>query len=64
MCLFTRWGISGTALKWFCSYLSNHTQIVTMESSHSASDYHTFADLQGPVLGPYYSPYITLSLEN
>ncbi len=36
--LSTRCGIGGIAPKWSYSYLSNHTQTVTIESSHSASE--------------------------
>ena len=47
-----RCGITGTALKWFESYLSGRTQCVTINSTQSAPNVLDFGVPQGSVLGP------------
>ena len=46
------YGISGTALSWIQSYLTNRTQSVTIESFSSSSSPLFFGVPQGSVLGP------------
>ena len=50
--LETRFGINGTALDWFRSYLSNRSQAVRINNSSSEKMYHNFGVPQGSVLGP------------
>ena len=45
-------GISGTALLWFSSYLSNRHQRFNIFGSRSLSKYIPFGVPQGSVLGP------------
>ena len=47
-----RFGITGTSLKWFESYLSNRSQYVQIENSTSAKKKLHFGVPQGSVLGP------------
>ena len=47
-----RFGITGTSLKWFESYLSNRSQCVQIENSTSAKKKLHFGIPQGSVLGP------------
>ena len=47
-----RFGITGTSLKWFESYLSNRSQCVQIENSTSAKKKLHFGVPQGSVLGP------------
>ena len=51
-CLETRFGINGTALNWFRSYLSNRSQEVRINNSSSEKMYLNFGVPQGSVLGP------------
>ena len=50
--LETRFGINGTALDWFRSYLSNRSQAVRINNSSSKKMYLNFGVPQGSVLGP------------
>ena len=50
--LSTLYGISGTALKWFKSYLSDRSQTVTINSNSSKPAILHFGVPQGSVLGP------------
>ena len=56
MTLFKRlqitYGISGSALSWFSSYLSNRTQSVSINDSSSTEVNLSFGVPQGSVLGP------------
>ena len=53
-----RFGIGGTALEWFQSYLSNRTQFVNVNGSTSERHVLQFGVPQGSVLGPLlYSMY-------
>ena len=59
------YGISGTPLSWFKSYLSNRTHIVTINNKISQPTLLNFGVPQGSVLGPilfilYPKPLITL----
>ena len=46
------YGISGTPLNWFSSYLSNRTQTVTNNNKLSQPTLFNFSVPQGSVLGP------------
>ena len=46
------YGISGTALSWFKSYLTGRTQMVTIDNNYSKPSILCFGVLQGSVLGP------------
>ena len=48
------YGISGTPLNWFRSYLSNRTQTVTINNKLSQPTLLNFGVPQGSVLGPIY----------
>ena len=50
--LSSRYGISGTALDWFTSYLSNRCQQVKIHDYISEAVYISFGVPQGSVLGP------------
>ena len=50
--LETSFGINGTALDWFRSYLSNRSQAVRIKNSSSEKMYLNFGVPQGSVLGP------------
>jgi hypothetical protein len=50
--LFSLYGISGTALDWFRSYLSNRTQFVTIDDCSSEKTDVKLGVPQGSVLGP------------
>ena len=50
--LETRFGINGTTLDWFRSYLSNRSQAVRINNSSSEKMYLNFGVPQGSVLGP------------
>ena len=53
-------GLSGTVLNWFISYLSNRTQCVTIEGEISLTHNLSFGVPQGSVLGPFlYTLYTT-----
>ena len=59
------YGISGTPLSWFRSYLSNRTQTVTINNKLSQPTLLNFGVSQGSVLGPilftsYTKPLTTL----
>jgi len=47
-----RMGIRGTALEWFRSYLSNRTQFVDINGTHSRERKIKISILQGSILGP------------
>ena len=49
--LFSRFGIGGTALEWFRSYLSDRTQFVNVNGSTSEHHVLQFSVPQGSVLG-------------
>ena len=56
--LSNRFGITGTVLEWFRSYLSDRTQFVQVNGACSASHVLEFGVPQGSVLGPLlYSMY-------
>ena len=60
-CLLDWFGVGGSALKWFSSYLTEHYQSVTLSDLQKL----LFSVLQGSVLGPllfplYISPLSTL----
>ena len=57
-----RLGISGTALKWFMSYLSGRTQSVSVENICSKPSPLQFGVPQGSVLGPLLYTIYTLPL--
>ena len=46
------YGIRGTSLKWFTSYLSNRTQYVSINNTSSDTKHITCGVPQGSVLGP------------
>ena len=50
--LFSHFGISGLALSWFKSYLTNRSQSVIIENQKSKSQSLQFGVPQGSVLGP------------
>ena len=50
--LSNRFGITGTVLQWFRSYLSDRTQFVQVNGACSASHVLEFGVPQGSVLGP------------
>ena len=50
--LFSYFGISGSALTWFKSYLTNRSQSVIIENYHSKPQKLQFGVPQGSVLGP------------
>ena len=52
LCLSSRFGIGGTALEWFRSYLSDRTQFVNVNGSTSERHVLQFGVPQGSVLGP------------
>jgi len=45
-------GISGAALKWITSYLTDHFQVVIIDSEHSKPVLLKYGVPQGSVLGP------------
>jgi hypothetical protein len=47
-----RFGITGEALKWMMSYLSNRSQVVSIASTSSSNHQLTSGVPQGSVLGP------------
>ncbi|KAK7094370.1 hypothetical protein V1264_005945 [Littorina saxatilis] len=50
--LNTTFGITGTALGWFCSYLTGRTQAVVIQNRHSEDTILKYGVPQGSVLGP------------
>ena len=48
----SKMGIRGTALKWFKSYLSDRTQFVDINGTHSSNKAIKISILQGSILGP------------
>ncbi len=52
--LETRFGVQGTALQWFQSYLTGRLQAVTVQGSRSSSNY-SMVYLRAQSLGPYCS---------
>ena len=54
-----RFGITGTSLKWFESYLSNRSQCVQIENSTSAKKKLHFGVPPGSVLGPLFTLYVS-----
>jgi sarcosine oxidase/L-pipecolate oxidase len=48
----SKMGVTGTALNWFRSYLSNRTQIVDINGCHSRLKNILISILQGSILGP------------
>ena len=47
-----QYGIRGTSLKWFTSYLTNRTQYVSINNTNSDTKHITCGVPQGSVLGP------------
>ena len=62
--LSTSFGIQGTALKWFSSYLTNRTEYVLFNSGKSSVRKVLFGVPQGSVLGPVLFLLYTADLEN
>lgn len=60
--LSERLGLSGTALQWFRSYLSDRTQTVTVDNTESEEWNMLFGVPQGSVLGPVLFTIYTLPL--
>ena len=58
------YGISGTALSWFKSYLTGRTQMVTIDNNSSKPSILCFGVLQGSVLGPVLFILYTKSLSD
>ena len=58
------YGISGTALSWFKSYLTGRTQMVTIDNNSSKPSILCFGVLQGSVLGPVLFILYTIPLSN
>ena len=58
------YGISGTALSWFKSYLTGRTQMVTIDNNSSKPSILCFGVLQGSVLGPVLFILYTKPLSN
>ena len=50
--LNSKFSVCGTALDWFCSYLTNHTQVVLIDGRKSQSRELKCGVPQGSVLGP------------
>jgi hypothetical protein len=48
----SKMGVTGTALKWFKSYLSDRSQVVDINGHHSRSRKIQISVLQGSILGP------------
>jgi len=48
----SKMGVRGTALEWFKSYLSERTQFVDINGSHSSEKKIKISILQGSILGP------------
>ena len=48
----SHYGIKSNALKWFSSYLSNHTMYVEIDNALSSVRNHTTCVPQGYILGP------------
>ncbi|XP_070556586.1 uncharacterized protein [Ptychodera flava] len=59
-----RFGITGTALSWFRSYLNNRTQCVKVGSATSSSTHMKSGVPQGSVLGPILFTLYTAPLED
>ena len=55
------YGISGTAVSWFKSYLTGRTQMVTIDNNSSKPSILCFGVPQGPVLGPVFYSFCTQS---
>ena len=62
--LFSLYGITDSALKWFQSYLGNRTQCVTIDGISSDSTPLSFGVPQGSVLGPILFILYTKPLES
>ena len=58
------YGISGTALSWFKSYLTGRTQMVTIDNNSSKPSILCFGVPQGSVLGPVLFILYTKPLSN
>lgn len=58
--LSRRFGIRGTALEWFRSYLSNRTQFVNINGSTSERHVLQFGVPQGSVLGPLLNVHLSI----
>jgi hypothetical protein len=52
--LKTRFGLNGTVLKWFGSYLSNRTQSIVIDGTASSL---FLPDVRCPLEGPYSAHY-------
>ena len=50
--LKNNFGITGNALQWFSSYLSNQSSSVVINGCYSTNKIYTFGFLQGSVLEP------------
>ena len=57
-------GVGGTALQWFHSYLSSRSQSVQIRDTSSPSTALNFSVPQGSVLGPHLFNIYTLLLQN
>lgn len=58
--LSRQFGIRGTALEWFRSYLSNRTQFVNINGSTSERHVLQFGVPQGSVVGPLLNVHLSI----
>ena len=63
-CVLTRFGFSGTVLKWFTTYLLDHSQSVKIGSVISECFKLNFGVPRGSVFGPYTPTPLVRKLKN
>ena len=56
------YGVCGTALEWFVSYISDHTQSINISGASSKEIHIMYGVPQGAVLGPILFPLYTKPL--